>query len=297
MEAPDPTLAPHLIREGELALVERAADDSPPPPSEAKAVLPDAPVVPVNLNPAADATDSTTDPAKPESVASEQVQAAAADDTPESSLEVDGGHANDATAASTPASSVPATFHQPPSTASTPVPEETSLAQFASRQLPPGVTEDSPSVRRESIAVQAYLASTRRLSRRVPPSSLHLSTLGLLIPVFHSQPPSDPSEPSPLIALITSATAQNELDDARAWYEAFLRLFPTAVRPRLILANETRRTSDGNICLQAPQYLSYVELELAHDNQKQVEALFSRAFAKTAASGPVFPLAYPPLWS
>lgn len=116
----------------------------------------------------------------------------------------------------------------------------------------------------------------------------------------------DPTNPHPILTLIASSTAQNELEDARAWYEAFLKVYPTAVRVISLLASLRRvagdRTNPGSVyhgyaLHQAPQFLSYVELELAHDNQAQVEALFSRAFAKSAATGPVFPLAYPPLWS
>ncbi|CED85090.1 mRNA cleavage and polyadenylation factor I complex, subunit RNA14 [Phaffia rhodozyma] len=83
------------------------------------------------------------------------------------------------------------------------------------------------------------------------------------------------SNPDALLALIARSTAENDLENARKWYEIFLKLYPTA----------------------APQYLTYIELELSHDHTPEVEALFSRAFAKSSSSGPVFPLAYPPLWT
>ena len=85
----------------------------------------------------------------------------------------------------------------------------------------------------------------------------------------------DRDDLNPILALISSATDHSELEDARAWYEVLLAVNPTA----------------------APQLLSYCELELSQENQSQVEALFSRAFAKSNSAGPAFPLAYPPLWS
>lgn len=100
-----------------------------------------------------------------------------------------------------------------------------------------------------------------------------------------SVPYPDPTDPASLLSLIQSSIDHSELADARAWLELFLSAYPTA----------------------GPQYLVYVELELAHDNFPEVERLFERAFSrepsgkagkgKARGGGPCFPLGYPPLWS
>lgn len=103
----------------------------------------------------------------------------------------------------------------------------------------------------------------------VPKARLANDTVGILEDKIKEDPR---GELDSWLALINEHKSRNKLDDARAVYDRFFKVFPQAVS-----ISPSPISSSADSSSQAEVWVAYIEMELENDNRSAAEQLFGRS--------------------